>query len=175
MRVSRRVDPSLGCPIKGSASAEASGAAHSGRAGLGGTWMRGGDLLSCYVKWARQSRHRYGSGGWGVRRSCRCRGRRCTADCPSDTPAPGKSVGCHEKSDHWRKKKVSWLSALTQTTERENCGLTCLFGGGRASLGGFWVWVGGQGGGGVSWRLGLVTEEDVELQRDRFEYPVRGW
>lgn len=59
--------------------------------------------------------------------------------------------------------------------ERENCGLTCLFGGGRASLGRFWVWVGGQGGGGVSWRLGLVTEEDVELQRDRFEYPVRGW
>lgn len=59
--------------------------------------------------------------------------------------------------------------------ERENCGPTCLFGGGRASPGGFWVWVGGQGGGGVSWRLGLVTEEDVELQRDRFEYPVRGW
>lgn len=47
-----------------------------------------------------------------------------------------------------------------------------MFGGGRASLGGFWVWAGG---GGVSWRLGLVTDEEVELQRDRLEYPVRGW
>lgn len=45
--------------------------------------------------------------------------------------------------------------------------LTCLFGGGRVSLGVLWVWVGG--GGGVSSRLGLVIEEDVELQRDRFE------
>lgn len=30
------------------------------------------------------------------------------------------------------------------------------------------LWVTG-GGGGVSSRLGLVTEEDVELQRERFE------
>lgn len=43
--------------------------------------------------------------------------------------------------------------------------LTCLVGGGRLSLGALWVWVGG----GVSSRLGLATEEDVELQRDRFE------
>ena len=49
----------------------------------------------------------------------------------------------------------------------ENCfpQLTCLFGGGRCSLGVLWVWVGG----GVSSRPGLATEEDVELQRDRFE------
>lgn len=33
-------------------------------------------------------------------------------------------------------------------------------------MGGLWVWVGG---GGVSKRPGLATEEDVELQRDLFE------
>lgn len=44
--------------------------------------------------------------------------------------------------------------------------VTCLVGGGRVSLGwllGIWV------GAGVSGRLGLATEDDVELQRDRFE------
>lgn len=46
--------------------------------------------------------------------------------------------------------------------------LTCLVGGGRASLGGLWVWLGGAGGG-VSSRAGLATEEEVELQRERFE------
>lgn len=61
-RVSRRVDPSPGCPIKGSASAEASGAAHYERSGLGCTWMSGADLLSC-VKSDRQRRRRSGSDG----------------------------------------------------------------------------------------------------------------
>lgn len=103
VRVSRRVDPSPGCPIKGSASAEASGAARSERVGLGGTWRSGGALLSCCVKLDRQRRHRSGSGGWGVRRSCRCRGRRCTADCLSGSPAPGRFVGCLEKSENIEK------------------------------------------------------------------------
>ena len=44
-------------------------------------------------------------------------------------------------------------------------------------MAGFWVGPeeGGGGGGGGSNGLGLVTEEDVELQRERLEYPVRGW
>lgn len=62
-RVSRRVDPSQGCPVKGSASAEASGAAHYERFGLGCTWMSGADLLSCYVKSDLQSHHHSGSDG----------------------------------------------------------------------------------------------------------------
>lgn len=99
-RVSRRVDPSPGCPIKGSASAEASGAARSERVGLGGTWRSGGGLLSCC---ARLDRRRSGSGGWGGRRSCRCGGRRCTAGCLSDSPAPGRFAGCLEKSEGIKK------------------------------------------------------------------------
>lgn len=47
--------------------------------------------------------------------------------------------------------------------------LTCLFGGGRFSLGGLWVWAVGGGGEVVSCWPGLVTEDDVELQRDRLE------
>lgn len=123
------------------------------------------------MKSDRQRRRRSGSGGWGARRSCRCGGRRCTAGCPSGSPAPGRSVGCLGKSENIKRSVERRLTG----PERRETGLTCLFGGGRLSLGGFWVWVGGRGGGGVSWRLGLVTEEDVELQRDRFEYPVRGW
>lgn len=59
-RVSRRVAPSLGRPVKG---AEASGAAHYERFGLGCTWMSGADLLSCYVRSHLQSRRHSGSDG----------------------------------------------------------------------------------------------------------------
>lgn len=90
------------------------------------------------------------------------------------SPVALKNLGINKKKKK-NPPKGGQLPAWAHNSEAEKKkkpSLTCLFGGGRVSLGGFWGWVGG---GGVSWRLGLVTDEDVELQRDRFEYPVRGW
>lgn len=86
------------------------------------------------------------------------------------SPVALKNLRKGKKKKKSKRQPLAWNPSAGA---KERLRLTCLLGGGRVSLGGFWAWAGGRGG--VSWRLGLVTEEDVELQRDRLEYPVRGW
>lgn len=102
--VSRGVDPGPGRPIKGSASAEASGAARCERFGLGCGRTSGPDLWSCCARSQQQNR-RSGNGGWGVRGSCRGGGRRCSAGCLSGSPDPGKFAGCLGKSEKEEEEK----------------------------------------------------------------------
>lgn len=84
--------------VKGSASAEAFGAARSERVGLDcrGRLTNARDLLSCSS--AARSRRRPGSGGSGAQHFCHGRNRRYIVEHPSDTLVPGKCACCLGKS-----------------------------------------------------------------------------
>lgn len=163
--------------VKGSVFEEAFGAARCEQLGLGcgKTWRIWRDLWSCWsaVTWGQRGpRHSDGDGCRG-QRFCHDGNCRWTADLLSDTPGLGKCACSPGKSKEGKKSRQSVGSTVRMDTfgNRRLFHLTCLVGGGRVSVGALRVWVGG----GVSCRPGLAMEDDVELQRERFEYPVRGW